>query len=383
MNKTIVKNGLVLIEGEFRKRNLILSEGKIVDIYQGEQLELGENLKEIDGEGYYIIPGFIDIHTHGAVGQDVNNTTALGLEEISRFFAQQGTTTWLASLLTDSEEHIEKSINEILKHQKTEGVTGNLFGIHLEGPFLSHEYKGSMPEYFLREYDSQLVSRYQQIAQGQIKYMTVAPEVEGVLEHIPQLTKEGIQVSLGHSGVTYEKGIAAVKAGAKASTHTFNAMGLFHQHHPGMMGVALETDIYCEAICDGRHLHPGAIRLLLKTKGLERVILITDSIMAAGLQDGEYQLGVNEIVVKNGDAKLKNQDVRAGSTLTMAQALKNMLAFTDLSLAEIVPLMSENPAKLLKIDDQVGTIAVGKLANLVFLDQEMTIKQTFIKGKKQ
>lgn len=383
MNKIIVKNGLVLIEGEFRKRNLVLSEGKIVDIYQAEQLELGENLKEIDGEGYYIIPGFIDIHTHGAVGQDVNNTTALGLEEISRFFAQQGTTTWLASLLTDSEEHIEKSINEILKHQKTEGMTGNLLGIHLEGPFLSHEYKGSMPEHFLREYDSQLVSRYQQIAKGQIKYMTVAPEVEGVLEHIPQLTKEGIQVSLGHSGATYENGIAAVKAGAKASTHTFNAMVLFHQHHPGMMGVALETDIYCEAICDGRHLHPGAIRLLLKTKGLERVILITDSIMAAGLQDGEYQLGVNEIVVKNGDAKLKNQDVRAGSTLTMAQALKNMLAFTDLSLAEIVPLMSENPAKLLKIDDQVGTIAVGKLANLVFLDQEMTIKQTFIKGKKQ
>ena len=163
---------------------------------------------------------------------------------------------------------------------------------------------------------------------------------------------------------------------------TFNAMKLLHQHFPAIMGAALESDIYCEAICDGRHLHPGTVRLLLKVKGLDRVVAITDSIMAAGLPDGKYKLGVNDVVVEDGDAKLAENGVRAGSTLTQNVALKNLLKFTGKSLEEILPLLTENPANLIKIADHKGFIADGMDADLVVLDPDFEVFDTFVGGRK-
>lgn len=181
-----------------------------------------------------------------------------------------------------------------------------MMGIHLEGPFLSPEYKGAMPEHLLQSKNIPLIEEYQKAAQGEIRYITVSPEVDGMVEDIPKLKALGIQVAIGHSGADYDTARAAVANGAMASTHTGNAMKLLHQHFPAIWGAVLEDDrVYCEVICDGRHLHPGTVRLILKTKGLERVVAVTDSIMAAGLPDGEYRLGVNEVVVIDGDAKLK------------------------------------------------------------------------------
>ena len=165
-------------------------------------------------------------------------------------------------------------------------------------------------------------------------------------------------------------------------THTFNAMKLLHQHFPAIMGAALESDIYCEAICDGRHLHPGTVRLLIKTKGIERVVAITDSIMASGLPDGNYKLGVNDVVVEDGDAKLADTGVRAGSTLTQNVALKNLLTFTGRPLEEILITLTENPARLLKIDDRKGFIEDGKDADLVILNEENEIVDVFVGGKR-
>ena len=210
----------------------------------------------------------------------------------------------------------------------------NLLGIHLEGPFLSSEYKGAMPEYLLQKANLPLLKEYQQRAEGAIRYITVSPEVEGIPDMIPEIRKLGITVAIGHSGADYETSWDAIRKGAQSCTHTFNAMKLLHQHFPAIMGAALESDIYCEAICDGRHLHPGTVRLLLKVKGLDRVVAITDSIMAAGLPDGKYKLGVNDVVVEDGDAKLAENGVRAGSTLTQNVALKNLLKFTGKSLEE-------------------------------------------------
>ena len=177
-----------------------------------------------------------------------------------------------------------------------------------------------------------------------------------------------MKVAIGHSGADYETSWKCINEGAVAATHTFNAMKLLHQHFPAIMGAVLESDIYCEAICDGRHLHPGTVRFLLKMKGLDKVIAITDSIMAAGLPDG--------------DAKLKYGDSRAGSTLTTGCALKNLIKFTGRSLEEILPLLTCNPAKMLDVYDRIGSLDTGKDADVVILDEEYSVIDTFVKGRK-
>ena len=259
-------------------------------------------------------------------------------------------------------------------------VTGaRLLGIHLEGPFLSPEYKGAMPEHLLRTGDAALFRAYQQAAGGDIRYLTVAPEVEGVVDMIREIAGE-VTVAIGHSGADYETAIRAIDAGARACTHTFNAMGLFHQHRPSIMGAVLERPVYCEAICDGRHLHPGTVRMLLACKGWDKVAAVTDSIQAAGLPDGRYKLGVNDVVVEDGDAKLASNGVRAGSTLTTGQALKNLVSFTGQPVERVLPLLTSNPARLIGVDDRKGSIAPGKDADLVVLDADLNVRQTYVSG---
>jgi N-acetylglucosamine-6-phosphate deacetylase len=191
----------------------------------------------------------------------------------------------------------------------------------------------------------------------------------------------GIQVAIGHSGASYETSMEAIRAGAMASTHTGNGMKLLHQHFPSIFGAALESeDLYCEMICDGRHLHPATVRIIIKAKGLDRVVAVTDSIMAAGLPDGRYKLGVNDVVVEKGDAKLVSDGTRAGSTLTTGQALRNLRRFTQFSLAELVPVLTENPAKLIGLDHRIGTINPGKEANLLVLKNGHVAK-TMVQGQ--
>ena len=370
-------NGKVYKNGTFSEEDLVLKEGKISSAED-------ENADEVyDAKGKYVVPGFIDVHTHGGAGVDVNAADQQGFEKIGHFLATQGTTSWLSSILTDTKEQTLKTINEAVKHQEAQKNghenCADLLGIHLEGPFLAPEYKGAMPEHLLISPDLELLKEYQKAADGNIRYITVSPEVKGVPEAIKGMTDLGMKVAIGHSGADYETSWKCINEGAVAATHTFNAMKLLHQHFPAIMGAALESDIYCEAICDGRHLHPGTVRLLLKVKGLDKVVAITDSIMAAGLPDGRYKLGVNDVIVEDGDAKLEN-GVRAGSTLTQNVALKNLLAFTGKRLEEILPLLSENPARLIKVYDKKGSIADGKDADIVLLDAENDIADVFVGG---
>ena len=380
MKDCYIVYGSVYVDRMFVEKTVAVQDGKIKLLDAGSAIPAGA--LTYDATGKKVVPGFIDIHTHGSVGVDVNAATAEDLEKISRFVAKNGTTSWFCSVLTDTKEQTEWCIDEFKKHKKMGSEGASLLGIHLEGPFLSTEYKGAMPEHLLMKPNMQLLKEYQERAEGNIKYITISPEVEGIADDIPKMKELGITVAIGHSGADYETSWKAINNGAECCTHIFNAMKLLHQHFPAIMGAALESDIFCEAICDGRHLHPGTVRLLIKTKGIERVVAITDSIMAAGLPDGNYKLGVNDVVVKDGDAKLADTGVRAGSTLTQNVALKNLLAFTGRPLEEILLLLTENPAKLLKIFDTKGSIADGKDADLVVLDEANEVADVFVGGRK-
>ena len=374
-----IVNGKVYLDGVFQEKTIGIESGYIHVLPLGQRPEDGA--KVYDAAGKKVVPGFIDVHSHGAVGVDVNAATAEELEKIGHFMATQGTTSWLCSVLTDTKEQTLWCIDEFKKHKEMEGNGANLLGIHLEGPFLAKEFKGAMPEHLLRDADVELLKEYQDAAEGNMRYLTVSPEIDGIVDAIPLIKELGIVVAIGHSGADYYTSMKAIENGAASCTHIFNAMKLLHQHFPAIMGAALESDIYCEAICDGRHLHPGVVRLLIKTKGIDRVVAITDSIMAAGLPDGNYKLGVNDVVVVDGDAKLASNGVRAGSTLTTGQALKNIMAFTGRPLEEVLKLLTENPAKLIGVFDKKGSIAEGKDADLVVLDEENNVTDTFVMGK--
>ena len=376
MERLYIKNARILTEKGFRSGSLLCSGGVIEAVGQIPEPADG---KIVDAKNALLAPGFLDLHTHGAVNVDVNDADPEGLVRIGRFFASHGVTGWLCSILTDTEEQTLRCI-AAAKAAMEDTSGARLLGIHLEGPFLSPKYAGAMPQHLLRSGDETLIRRYQEAAGGAIRSVTIAPELPGALSVVRELAGDMV-ICLGHSNATYDQAMAAIDAGAKCITHTFNAMRLFHQHEPGLMGAALERDVYCEAICDGRHLHPGSVRMLLAVKGCGRVVSVTDSIMATGLPDGNYRLGVNDIVVEDGDAMLKENNVRAGSTLTADRALKNLIAFTGRPLEELLPMMSRTPADLLGIPN-LGAIRPGYEADFVLMDETAAVLETYIRGKR-
>lgn len=378
MRELFLKNAWVYQGRRFAPADVLVRDGVLAAV--GPDVSCPDGAQVLDLDGMALAPGFIDVHTHGGDGIDVNAATAQDLHKIGAFFARHGTTGWLCSILTDTEQQTLWCIGQARQAMEAPGPGARLLGIHLEGPFLAAAYKGAMPEHLLRQGDAGLFRRYQEAAGGAVRYLTVSPEVEGVPEMIAQMSGE-TAVAIGHSGADYETVMRAIGSGAVAATHTFNAMGLFHQHRPAIMGAVLESDVYCEAICDGRHLHPAAVRLLLKCKGWDRVVAITDSIQAAGLPDGHYKLGVNDVVVEDGDAKLADTGVRAGSTLSQDTALRNLMAFTGKSAAEVLPLLTENPARLVGVFGQKGSIEPGKDADLVVLDRAWNVRRTIVAGE--
>ena len=377
MRRTILTGGLVYTGGELRPAEVLVCDSRIAAI--GEALDR-TGCEVLDLRGNILSPGFIDVHTHGGDGVDINAADYHRLAKLSRFFASQGVTGFLASILTDTEEATMRAIDAVCEFMDKPLPGAKCLGIHLEGPFLCEKYKGAMPPELLRSGDAALFRRYQARAGGRIRYMTVAPEVPGVLDLIEELHGECV-IAIGHSDADYETACAAIERGAVSCTHTFNVMSLFHQHRPGMMGAVLEHDVFCEAICDGRHLHPGTVRMLLKCKGWDKVVSITDSMQAAGLPDGEYMLGINPVTVTDGDAMITGTNTRAGSTLTLAQAIKKIKQFTNAPTEKILKLLTANPATLIGEFHCRGDIAVGKDADFVVLSPELDVIATCSGGK--
>lgn len=378
MEQFVITNALVYTGHRFVPREVYVEEGRVAQL--AEKVNAPAGCPRLDLGGKRLVPGFIDIHTHGAAGVDVNAATAAQLNgTIGHFFASQGTTGWLCSVLTDTPEQTLWCLDQAKAAMKEEGDWAQLLGVHLEGPFLASQYKGAMPEHLLQKGSAELFAKYKAAGEGAIRYMTVSPEVEGVPAMVRDIAAR-VKVAIGHSGAEYDTAMECIANGAVSATHTFNAMRLFHQHQPAIMGAVLESDVYCEAICDGRHLHPASVRLLLKCKGWDRVVAVTDSIMAAGLPDGNYKLGVNDVVVENGDAKLASDGTRAGSTLTTGQALKNLVKFTGEGPEKVLPLLTENPADLLGLPRK-GRIAPGCDADFVVLGEDLTVLRTIVGGR--
>ena len=377
MRRTILTGGPVFTGGELVNTEVLVVDERIAAI--GDSLPR-EGCEVLNLEGNILSPGFIDVHTHGGDGVDINAADYQQLAKLSRFFASQGVTGFLASILTDTEEATMRAISAVCEFMDKPLPGAKCLGIHLEGPFLCQKYKGAMPPELLREGDASLFRRYQRKAQGRVRYMTVAPEVPGVLDMLEDLRGECV-MAIGHSDADYETAREAIRRGVCSCTHTFNVMSLFHQHRPAVMGAVLESDVYCEAICDGRHLHPGTVRMLLKCKGWDKVVAITDSMQAAGLPDGDYMLGINPVTVTDGDAKISGTDIRAGSTLTLAQAVRTISAFTGEGPEKVLPLLTANPARLIGEFHRRGDIAVGKDADFAVLSPELDILATCSAGK--
>lgn len=356
----LYKNGHALIDGKLIKTDVVANHGRIIEI--APDVVADEQTEVVDCTNRYILPALVDVHTHGANGYDFNTANLDGMKKIVEFYISHGVGTVFPTVMTDSDEVICRQVALIAQLAKD---YPEVKGIHLEGPFLSQKYCGAMPVEFLQKPSMDKFLTYQKAAEGKIKIVTVAPELPDALAFISEVSDSKVVVSLGHSGADNDTVQKALKAGAKSFTHWGNAMSPLDRHNLNVAGAALLSNAYCEVICDGKHVDKDVLRLLLKTKGIDKVVGITDSIMATGLPDGNYTLGSQKVTVAGGDAKIAGTDTRAGSTLDAYQGLANVVTFTGLPLAEAIKLWTVNPAKLVGLSDRIGTIEVGKDADFI------------------
>lgn len=332
---------------------------------------------------YHLMPGRIDLHIHGAGGADVMDATPLALDQIRVMLAAEGVTGFLATTITESVENMDRALQNIDHYQKNKKCLGaKILGIHLEGPFISSRYRGAHRSEFILPPNIALFDRWQRCAGGRIKSVTLAPELPNGMELIRHLCKKEVIASIGHTDANFEITQSAIAAGARHATHLFNAMRPFHHREPGCVGaILLDSRVLAELIVDGHHCHPAAIELALRTKGVNGLVLVSDAMRAKCCAQGAvFDLGGQSVFIQGGAACLENGTL-AGSVLTLTQAVKNMLRFTDCTLTDLVYLTSINPAKALNIFDKKGSLALGKDADLTVLDKNWDVVLTLCEGE--
>jgi len=330
-------------------------------------------------EGGYLSPGFIDLHVHGGGGGDFMDGTMEAAVAITQIHAQHGTTGLFATMMTASEMAIIKGVRAV-RAAPRKGAA--ILGLHFEGPFINKKMKGAQDESYVRQATLTEIDRWlDELGTDYRCHVTLAPEMAGAHEAIQYLLRRGVVVSAGHTDCTYEELQAAVAIGVSHATHLFNAMRPLHHREPGTVGAALTLPgMSVELIADGIHVHPQAMALAISARGLDRVILVTDAMRAAGMPDGEYVMGGQITTVKNGQVRLAGGAL-AGSILTMAGAVRNLVQMVGVSLPAAVAMASLNPARLHRLDDLRGSIAPGKLADILVLSRELDVVQTVVAGK--
>lgn len=372
------KNASVYAEGKGIIRTSVYFDDKIRQIggyvAGAEEIELPENA--------VVLPGFIDEHIHGAGGSDAMDGNTKDLAIIAETVAKEGTTSFLATTMTQSKENILKAMRAVKEYRETAGEQGaRIAGVHLEGPFIAAAHKGAQPLEYVAAPDAKTFDEYNAACGNAIKIITLAPETDGALDFIRHIVAQGTVVSIGHTGAKYAEVKAAMEAGATNVTHTYNAQSPLHHREIGVVGSALLLeDLYCELICDTIHVSVPAMQLLVKNKRADKLALITDAMRAKGLADGVSELGGQTVYVKGGEARLADGTL-AGSVLRMNRALQNMVEKVGVPLTQAVDYCTINPARTLKMENEAGSIAEGKRADFAVLNDKFDVLYTVRDGK--
>lgn len=336
----------------------------------------------LDAAGCYVIPGLVDVHFHGCVGEDFSDATPEGLQRMADYELSQGVTYICPAGMTLLEPELTAICKNAAAHRSKNAGGAELVGLHLEGPFLSMAKKGAQNGDFLHSPDVAMLRRLQEAAEGCVRLVTVAPEEPGGLEFVKAATADGIHVSVGHTTADYDTASAAFAAGADHATHLYNGMPPLHHRDPGVIGAAFDAShVMPELICDGIHIHGSVVRLTFQLFGKERVILISDSLRATGMPNGQYPFGGQEIEVHGNRATIVGHpETLAGSVTSLMGCLRQAVAF-GIPLTDAVRACSYNPARSIGIEDRTGSLEEGKEASFVLLDQDtLAIRAIVFKG---
>ena len=376
----IIQSKQVWIAGQFLAMQLEVNDGKITDILPYGTKEADEDYGE-----KRILPGFIDVHTHGAYGFDTNDAEPEGLRDWMKRIPEEGVTAILPTTVTQMPEVLTEALRNVAAVVK-EGYEGaEILGVHFEGPYLDMEYKGAQPPEAIAAAAVERFKMYQEAAEGLIKYITMAPEHDRNFALTRHCRETGVVVSMGHSSATYEQAMLGIANGATSMTHVYNGMTPYHHRKPGLVGAAFRVrDIYGEIICDGCHSHLAALNNYFQAKGRDYGIMVSDSLRAKHCPPGgSYQLGGHDIEIgEDGLARLKGTDTIAGSTLNMNKGLKILVEKALVPLDAAINSCTLNPARCLGVDDRKGKLVVGYDADIVVLEDNYDVVQTYCRGKK-
>jgi N-acetylglucosamine-6-phosphate deacetylase len=364
---------------------VVIQGSKIAAIGKRGKVELPRGIRETRMAGKTAVPGFVDVHIHGAGGRDVMEGTRESLEIIAATVAAHGTTSLVATTVTASEKETQASVAGIAhfilntSQYAAHELSAEVLGIHFEGPFISPARRGVHPAKWILAPSTEILARLLKEARGTALILTLAPELPGALELIAAARKAGMVVSLGHTDATYEQAQAAIEAGASHAAHVYNAMRPFSHRGTGVIGAVLTSPkVSAELIADGVHVDEAAMRMLVELKTPERVILVSDGMSATGMPDGTYQLGMFEVKVSGGVAR-NAEGKLAGSTLTLDRALRNMVAL-GVPLASALRMVTANPARQIGLGARKGVLAPGADADLVFLDDKLEVSGVMTRG---
>lgn len=368
-----IVNGKILLENQILENKVLVFDKKIIDIAN----EVPQNCEVIDAQGKFISPGLIDIHIHGNLGKDTMDATDDAIQTIAKSVSRYGVTAFLPTTMTMDQESVHNALEVVKKAMKVKNEGAKVIGAHLEGPFINEDYKGAQNEKFIIDASYDFIEKYKDV----IKVITYAPENDVNFEFTKKIKNEtDIVLSIGHSDADYDQAKEAINLGVTNITHMFNAMTGLNHRDPGVVGAALTSDVYCEIIADTIHITKDLFQFILDNKGKEKVVLITDSIEAGGLEDGIYSLGGQKVIVKENQARLENGAL-AGSVMTLNRMVNNILNNTNLKVNEAVKLASLNPARSLRIDNNKGSIELGKDADIAIFDENLDCHMTISEGK--
>lgn len=368
---------------EIPDAGILIRDDVIEAVEPRVSLELPRDAQEIREPEMVAVPGFLDVHIHGAGGHDVMEGTSEALAAVAAKIAAHGTTSFLATTVTASPDHTLRSVKGIshyVAHQhEDEAPRAEVLGIHFEGPFLSPIRRGAHPSEWLQLPSPVLLEKLLAAAHGTGRILTIAPELAGAAPCIAAARKAGLVVAIGHTDATYEQARAAIAGGARHAVHVYNAMRAFSHRDPGVIGAVLTSpEVTAELIADGVHVEDAAMKLLLQAKGVERVILVSDGTAATGMPDGKYRLGTFEVTVSGGICR-NAEGKLAGSTLALDRAMRNIVAL-GFPLADAVRMLTLNPASLLGLEFKKGVLRPGADADIVLLDKHLQVRRVFTRG---